>query len=100
MSGITLEGYILEVYDFKDLISWCIDKFEKNKKIIQLQGEYSISLAPLVFKRIIRVTESRINFKGIEAQEVLKIKKMEDWRFYENILKTQKLFQRTFEAFN
>jgi hypothetical protein len=44
MLGIALTGCVPEVYDFKEFISWCIDKFDKNKRIIQLQGEFPISL--------------------------------------------------------
>jgi hypothetical protein len=66
-SGISLAGCIPEVYNFKELISWCIDKFDKNKRIIQLQGESPISLAPSVFKRMLRLPESMMNFKGTEA---------------------------------
>jgi hypothetical protein len=44
--GIALVGCIPKFYDFKELISWCIDKFDKNQRIIQLQGESPISLSP------------------------------------------------------
>jgi hypothetical protein len=29
-SGIALTGCVPKVYDFKELISWCIDKFDKE----------------------------------------------------------------------
>jgi hypothetical protein len=67
-SGISQAGCVLEVFDFKELISWCIDKFDKNQRIIQLQGESPISLAPSVFKRMLRLPEPTMNFKGDEAK--------------------------------
>jgi hypothetical protein len=74
MSGIALAGCVPEVYDFKELISWCIDKFDKNQRIIQLQGESPISLAPSVFKRMLRLPEPTMTFKSVEAKDFLKTK--------------------------
>jgi hypothetical protein len=59
-------------FDFKELVSWCIDKFDKNQRIIQLQGESPISLAPSVFKRMLRLPEPTMTFKGDEAKDFLK----------------------------
>jgi hypothetical protein len=69
------QGCIPEVYDFKELISWCIDKFDKNQRIIQLQGESPISLAPSVFKKMLRLLEPTMIFKGDEAKEFYEGKK-------------------------
>jgi hypothetical protein len=99
MSGIALEGCVPEVYDFKELVSWCIDKFDKNQENNSVARGSPISLAPSFFKRMLRLPEPTMNFKGDEAKEFFEGQRMEDWSFYENILKTQQLFQRTFQAF-
>jgi hypothetical protein len=52
-SRITLAGRILEVTYFKEVVQWCADKFNYEKIMIQLQGKQSISLARLVFSRIL-----------------------------------------------
>jgi hypothetical protein len=46
-----------QVSYFKELILWCVDKFNNKKRIIQLQGKSPISLAPTIFRRIIRLPE-------------------------------------------
>jgi hypothetical protein len=72
--GIALTGCFLEVCDSKELVAWCIDKFDKNQRQIQLQGDSLISLAPLVFKRILKLLELTITFKGDEAKDFMKAK--------------------------
>jgi hypothetical protein len=71
-SEIASTGCVPEVFDCKELISWCIDKFDKNQRIIQLQGESPISLTPSVFKIMFKLPEPTMNFKGDEAKDFLK----------------------------
>jgi hypothetical protein len=52
-SGIALVGCIPEVVDFKELVLWCADKFDTERRIIQIQGKPLISLAPSVFRRML-----------------------------------------------
>jgi hypothetical protein len=52
-SGIALAGCVPEVTDFRELVQWCVDKFNSEKRIIQLQGQQPISLAPSVFTRML-----------------------------------------------
>jgi hypothetical protein len=52
-SGIALAGCVPEVTDFKELVLWCVDKFDTEKRIIQVQGKQPISLAPSVFTRML-----------------------------------------------
>jgi hypothetical protein len=49
-----------------------MNKYDKNRRIIQLQGESPVSLAPLVFKKILKILEPTITFKGDEAKSFLK----------------------------
>jgi hypothetical protein len=57
-SGIALVGCVPEVTYFKELVQWCADKFNSEKRIIQLQGQQPISLAPSVFTRMLRLPTS------------------------------------------
>ena len=70
--GIDLAGSVLEFFYSKELVSWCMDKCDKNKRIIKLQGESLISQAPLVFKKMLKLPESIITFNGDEAKNILK----------------------------
>jgi len=59
-------------FDVMELVSWCIHKYEKNKRIIKLQGESPISLAPSTFKKMIRLPKPMMNFKVDEEKEFMK----------------------------
>jgi hypothetical protein len=52
-SSITLVGCVPEVEDFKELVLWCTDKFDTERRIIQIQGKPPISLSPSVFRRML-----------------------------------------------
>jgi hypothetical protein len=71
-SGIALAGCMPEVSYFKELILWCIDNFNNEKRIIQLQGKTPISLAPTVFRRMLRLPEPTMTFKSSEEDAFLK----------------------------
>jgi hypothetical protein len=62
-SGIALAGCVPEVTDFKELVQWCADKFNSEKRIIQLQGQQPISLSPSVFSRMLQLPTSTMRLK-------------------------------------
>jgi hypothetical protein len=70
--GIELEGCVPEVSYFKKLILWCVENFNSEKRINQLQGKTLIYLAPKIFIRILRLLESTMTFKSSEANAFLK----------------------------
>jgi hypothetical protein len=61
--GIALVGCMPEVSDFKELVLWCTNKFNNEKRIIQLQGRTPVSLAPTIFRRMLRLPEPTMTFK-------------------------------------
>jgi hypothetical protein len=73
-SGISLAGCVPEVFDCKEVISWCVDKFIQSRRVIQLHSESPISLAPSVFRKMLKLPEPTITFKGDEARNFLKEK--------------------------
>jgi hypothetical protein len=52
-SGIAFVGCVPQVTYFKYVTQWCVNKFNPEKRIIQLQGKKPTSLAPSVFTRIL-----------------------------------------------
>jgi len=60
------------MFDAKELVMWCIDKLDKNQRIIQLQGESTISLSPSTFKKMFMLPEATITFKSDEAKYFFK----------------------------
>jgi len=71
-SRIDFAGCEPKFFDSKELVSWCMDKYDKNQRIIQLQGESPISLAPSVFNKMLKFPDLTITFKGYEAKSFLK----------------------------
>jgi len=71
-SDITLAKCVHEVAYFKDLVLWCTNKFDTNKRIIQMQRKPPISLSPSFFKRMSRLPNPTMLFKNEEADKFLK----------------------------
>jgi len=67
-----LEGCIPEVSYFKDLVLCCVDHFNNDKRIIQLQGKMPISMAPTVFRRMLRIPKPTTKFESSEVDTFLK----------------------------
>jgi hypothetical protein len=61
-----------EVFDATELVIWCTDNYEKNQRIIQLQGQSLISLVPSTFSRMLRLPEPTMTFKAEEAKDFMK----------------------------
>jgi hypothetical protein len=68
ISGIAKVGCVLEVFDAIELVLWCIDKYEKNQRIIQLHEQSLISLGPSTFKNMLKLAEPTMAFKVNEAK--------------------------------
>jgi hypothetical protein len=72
ISWISKVGCIPKKIDATELISSYIDKYKKNKRIIQLQVQFSISLGPSTFKNILKLPNPKMMFKVDEAKEFMK----------------------------
>jgi hypothetical protein len=68
-SGISLFGCVPEVFNFKEIFAWCVEKYVPNQSIIKLQGQSSISLSPQVFRKILKLSEPTLTFKGEYCKE-------------------------------
>jgi hypothetical protein len=63
---------VLEVVDFKELVLWLCNKFDSKRRVIQIQGESLISLAPLVFRRMLRLPNPTMTLKNVEVDDFIK----------------------------
>jgi len=63
---------MLEVSYFKELFFCCVDKLNIEKRIIQLQGRALVSLAPTIFRRMLRLPKPTMMFKSFEVDAFLK----------------------------
>jgi len=71
-SGISLVGCVREVFDCKEIVSWCVDKYILNQRIIQLQGHSPIYLLSQVFHKMLKLPKPTLTFKGEDCREYLK----------------------------
>jgi hypothetical protein len=71
-SGITLVGCVHEFFDCKEIVTWCVDKFVQNQRTIPLHNGSPIYLAPTVFKKMLKLPELTLTYKGDKARNFLK----------------------------
>jgi hypothetical protein len=66
--GIAHAGCVPEVFDYKDLVSWCANKFIAEKRIIPLHDGSFVSLSPQVFRQMLKLSEPTLTFKGEDCK--------------------------------
>jgi hypothetical protein len=71
-SGITHVGCVLEVFQCKEIFSWCVKKYMPSQIIIQLEYHSLISLSPQFFRMMLKLLESTLTFKGEYSRDFLK----------------------------
>jgi hypothetical protein len=71
-SEISRAGCVPEVFDYKELVAWCIEKYIPSQHIIQLQDHSPISLSPQVFRKMLKLPEPTLTFKGEDYNDFLK----------------------------
>jgi hypothetical protein len=71
-SEIAHAGCVPEVFDCKELVAWCIEKYVSSQRIIQIQDHSPISLSPQVFCKMLKVPEPTLTFKGEDCRDFLR----------------------------
>jgi hypothetical protein len=71
-SGTALVGCVLEVFNCKEIVAWCVDKYIPNQRAIQLQVHSPIYLSPQVFHKMLKLLETTLAFKGKDYIDILK----------------------------
>jgi hypothetical protein len=72
MYGIARAGCVPEVFDCKELVTWCTERYIPSQQTIQLWDQSPVSLSPQVFRKMLRLPEPRLTFKGEYWRELLK----------------------------
>jgi hypothetical protein len=70
--GIARAVCVLELFDCKDLVTRCVERYITNQRIIQLRDHSHVSLLPQVFHKMLRLPQPMLNFKGKDCKEFLK----------------------------
>jgi hypothetical protein len=71
-SEIARAGCVPEVFDCKELVSWCAEKYIPSQQMIQLQDHSPIILSPQVFRKMLKLPEPTLTFKGEDCRDFLK----------------------------
>jgi hypothetical protein len=72
MSGIARTGCVPKFFYCKELVIWCAERYIPSQQIIQLWDHYPVSLSPQVFRKMLRLPEPMLTFKGEDCREFLK----------------------------
>jgi hypothetical protein len=72
MSGIVHPRCVLNFFECKDLVTWCIERYIPIHRIIQLWDHSPISLSPQVFCNMLELPDPILTFKGEDCREFLK----------------------------
>jgi hypothetical protein len=66
-SGIARAGCVPEVFDCKEMVSWCVERYISSQRIIQLRDQSPVSLSPQVFRKMLKFCEPTLTFIGEEC---------------------------------
>jgi hypothetical protein len=70
-SGIAHVGCVPEVFDCKEGVSWCTEKYIPSKRIIPLRDHSLVSLSPQVFREMLKLSKPTLTFKGQDCKQFL-----------------------------
>jgi hypothetical protein len=71
-SGIARAGCVPKVFDCKEVVSWCAERYISSRRIIPLRDHSLVSLSPQVFCKMLRLLEPTLTFRGEDCKEFLK----------------------------
>jgi hypothetical protein len=69
--GISHAGCFPEVFDCKEVVSWCVEKYVSSQIIIPLHDHSPVSLSPQVFRKMLKLSEPTLTFGGQDCKQFL-----------------------------
>jgi hypothetical protein len=69
--GIAREGCVPEVFDCKEVVSWCVEKYIPRQIIIPLRDHSPVSLSPQVFHKMLKLLKPTLTFRGKDYKQFL-----------------------------
>jgi hypothetical protein len=70
-SGIARAGYVPEVFDYKEVVSWCTKKYIPGQRIIPLRDHSPVSLSPQLFYEMLKLLKPTLTFRGKDCNQFL-----------------------------
>jgi hypothetical protein len=72
MPKIARADCVTKVFDYKELVSWCTEKYIPSQWMIQLHDYSPVILSPQVFRKMLKLPEPTLTFKGEDCRDLLK----------------------------
>jgi hypothetical protein len=70
-SGIACAGCIPEDFDYKEVVSWCTEKYIPSQRIIPLRDHSLVSFSPQVLCKMLKLSEPTLTFRRQECKQFL-----------------------------
>jgi hypothetical protein len=70
-SGIAHAGCVPEVFDYKEVVSWCAEKYIPGQRIVPLRDHSPISLSPQLFREMLKLSKPTLTFRGQDCKQFL-----------------------------
>jgi hypothetical protein len=71
-SQIARAGCVPKFFYCKEVISWCTEKYISSQRIIPLHDHSPVSFSPQVFRKMLRLSEPTLTFRGKYCKQFLK----------------------------
>jgi hypothetical protein len=68
-SGIAHAGYVPEVFDSKEVVSWCPEKYIPGQRIIPLHDHSPVSLSRRLFHEMLKLSSLTLTVKGQDCKQ-------------------------------
>jgi hypothetical protein len=70
-SGISRASCVPEVFDCKEVVSWCTEKYIPGQIIISLRDHSPVSLSPQLFCEMLKLSKPTLTFRGQDCKQFL-----------------------------
>ena len=70
-SEIACAGCVPEVFDCKEVVSWCTEKYIPSQRIIPLRDHSPVSLSPQLFREMLKLSKPTLMFRGQDCKQFL-----------------------------
>jgi hypothetical protein len=70
-SGIACAGCVPEVFDCKEVVSWCAKKYIPGQRIIPLRDHSHVSLSPHLFRKMLKLPKPTLTLRGQDYKQFL-----------------------------
>jgi len=70
-SGTALSVCVPEVFYYREIVSWCADKFDQSQRVIQLQGQSPVPFISISFQNNVEASRANNHIQRRQGQTFL-----------------------------